>query len=299
LNIVYLEASDIVTESQRPNPWVPLASVKEYNQIFNSNYSVESGTAMIVTYDSVKNNGKEIFGDNIQLKDNQQSYSFKKSNTEHNKIFYRYAFGQPVLILVNEEDYSKFYGNMEGINKGKIHLYKYGDWTKSGEAVEKLSEAFALSYGYWNNIQPQEVQSINQKFYGFEVISKYQQYEHNKQVGGFALFIMSFISILFVAAICVLVYFKVLSDWEADKKKIFILSTVGITSKQVRNYLYGKLRMIMVAPILLGSLIAIGFCLSLNIGNTLEWEIPVSSVLHNSFTVAALYWGVYYSIMQY
>lgn len=48
----------------------------------------------------------------------------------------------------------------------------------------------------------------------------------------------------------------------------------------------------------LGSLIAIGFCLSLNIGNTLEWEIPVSSVLHNSVTVAA-FGGLYYSIIQY
>lgn len=81
LNVVYLEASDIITDSQRPNLWVPLSSVKEYNQIFNSNYSVESGTAMIVAYDSVGNNGKEIFGDNIQLKDKQQSYSFKKINS--------------------------------------------------------------------------------------------------------------------------------------------------------------------------------------------------------------------------
>lgn len=112
---------------------------------------------------------------------------------------------------------------------------------------------------------------------------------------------MSFISLLFVVVICVLVYFKVLSDREADKKKIFILSTIGITSKQVRKYLYGKLKMIMAAPILLGSLIAIGFCLSLNIGNTLEWEIPVSSVLYNSLTVAALYWRVillYYAVLK-
>ncbi len=100
---------------------------------------------------------------------------------------------------------------------------------------------------------------------------------------------MSFISLLFIVAICVLVYFKVLSDREADKKKIFILSTVGTTSKQVRKYLYGKLKVIMVAPIVLGSFIAIGFCLSFNIGNTLEWEISVSSVLHNSLMVAALY----------
>lgn len=291
LNVVYLEAWDIVTDSQRPNLWVPLSSVKEYNQIFDSNYSIEPGTAMIVAYDSVKNNGREIFGDKIQLRDNQKSYSFKKFKTEYKKIFYRYAFGQPVLILANDEDYSQLYRNVEDDNKGKVHIYKYDDWTKSGEAVEKLNKEFALSYDYWSSIQPKEVQNINQKFYGFQVISKYQQYEHNKQVGGFALFIMSFISLLFVVAICVLVYFKVLSDKEEDKKKIFILSTVGITSKQVRKYLYGKLKMVMVAPILLGSFIAIGFCLSLNIGNTLEWEIPGSTVLYNSLAVALLYWG--------
>ena len=292
LNVVYLKASDIVADSHRPNLWIPLSSVKEFNHIFNSNYSVKSGTAMIIDYDSVKNNGKETFGDTIQLKDNQKSYSFKKLNTEYDKIFYRYAFGQPVLILLNDEEYYQLYGNVEDVNKGKVHMYKYDDWTKSGEAVEKLNKEIVLSYDYWSNIQPQQVQNINQKFYGFQLISKYQQYEHNKQVGGFALFIMSFISLLFVVAICVLVYFKVLSDQEADKKEIFILSTVGITSKQVKKYLYGKLKMIMVAPVLLGSVIAIGFCISLNIGNVLEWEISVSTVLYNSIAVGLLYKGI-------
>lgn len=288
LKVVYLEASNIDTATHRPNLWVPISSVKEYNDIFSSNYSIKTGNAIIVSYDG--DIGHEIFRDSIQLNDNQNSYSFQKIKTEYNKIFYRYAFGQPVLILVNDEDYSKLYRNVEEINKGKVHLYKYDDWTKSGEAVEKLNEEFTQSYDYWNNIHPNEVQSINQKFYGFQVISKYQQYEHNKQVGGFALFIMSFISLLFIVAICVLVYFKVMSDQEADKKKIVILSTVGITTKQIRDYLYGKLKMILVAPILLGSFIAIGFCISLNIGNILEWELPVSTVLYNTLSVALLYW---------
>ena len=291
LEVIYLTAENIVPESHRPNRWVPIASVDEYNHIFGQNYSVDLGSSVVVNY-SGQASAQDLFNNTVQLKDDQHKYSYKKVATIQDKIFYRYAFGQPVLILVNGKDFMKLLGESEKMNQGKIHMVQYNDWRDGKNAVEKLTKAIGASYLYWNKLQPKVVREINQKYYGFELISKYQQYEHNRQVGGFALFVMSFISMFFVIAICVLVYFKVLSDQEEDKKKIFTLSTVGITSKQIKRYLYTKLKMIMIAPIILGSVIAIGFGVSINIGNTMEWDITVLTVLYNSVVVALLYWGI-------
>lgn len=291
LNVVYLEAKGFPVESHRPNRWVPIISVKEYNQLFHKEYNIESGKLIVIDYGGEKDTFNQKFDEKMILSDGAFAHSFRKDVVIREKLFYRYAFGQPILLLVNSNVFALLNDKTKSINQGIIHLYQYDNWRKSGKAIEDLNSAFEDSYQYWSKLNPKEVQEINQKFYGFQVVSKYQQYEHNRQVGGFALFIMSFISLFFLVAICVLLYFKVVSDQESDKKKIFTLSTVGITSGQIKRYLYGKLKLLMVTPILLGSFIAIGFCISLNIGNTLEWDIANRTVLINAMVISLFYWA--------
>ena len=302
LDVVYLLAPEIMNDNWRPNRWVPVSSVEQYNKIFNEAYDISRNSAITIVYNRMEEDGRAFFDQDILLESSDATYTFAQLRTEYTKIFDRYAFGQPVLVLVHDDDYTKLYREAEDTNRGKIHMYAYDDWTKSGAAIEALMEEFKANVATLTAAQPEQVEAISQRHPGaFDVISKYARYQHNKQVSGFALFIMGFISLLFMVAICILIYFKILSDYEADRKKLAMLSTVGITSTQMKRYLSGKLKMIMLAPIILGSLLGIGFSLALNLSNVVEMEISNGVIFSNALLVTAIYWAamlLYYHLLK-
>jgi len=290
LHVVYLNAPNIKNDPWRQNRLVPVTSAQQYNKIFNSDIVVEEGHAISIVFNKLENEDRTYFRDKIVLENIKHTFSYHHDRTKHHKIFDRYAFGQPVLVLVDEEEFAKLADQTETMNQGTILLYKFDDWTKSGEAVDELAKEFQSAFHQLLSSHPQEVKEIKQRHpYAFEVMAKSKKLEHTKHVGGFALFIMSFISFLFIAAVCILVYFKVFSDYGEDQRKISILSTIGITSDQVRSYLYGKLKMMVGIPVVSGTLLALAFSISLNLGNVIEMEISNYTILMNCLMIGSLY----------
>ncbi|UNC92032.1 FtsX-like permease family protein [Candidatus Contubernalis alkaliaceticus] len=290
LDVIYLQAPQIINDLWRPNKWVPITPLTQYNSVFNSDYQLADGAAITVVYNRLEND-REFFIEEIHLQDGNVSIILHQEQTIYKKIFDRYAFGQPVIIVISDSDFAQFAHQAEEVNKGALHLYKYDDWTKSGLAVQKLVDEQQVTLSVLSATYPEEIAVITSRHpHAFNPVSKYMRYDHNKQVGGFALFIMGFISLLFVVAICILVYFKIFSDHQDDKEKIALLSTVGITSFQIKRYLYGKLKLIMTIPIFLGSLLAIAFSLALNLGNVVEMEISNMVILSNTLIITIVYW---------
>lgn len=298
LNIVYLEAHEMNHTPWRTNKWVMVTSDQEYNSILSTQYDVEKGHGKIIDFNYSQHETIDYFSGNISLKNEQTTFSFINKGTELKKLFDRYVFSQPILIILSEGDYQELANQAASNEIGSIYLVKFNNWLESGKVAKELKNQMEASLVVLEESNKEAIETIKGKYnMPFIVHSKYDRYVHSKQVAGFALFIMSFISILFLVTVCVVLHFKIFSDLEDDNRKIKLLQTIGITSTEIRTYLYKKLRMVMVLPIALGSLLGLCLSVAINLYNVAELEILNTTIFSNGLKVIILYFvfmGLYY-----
>ncbi|WML37436.1 FtsX-like permease family protein [Clostridium sp. OS1-26] len=63
---------------------------------------------------------------------------------------------------------------------------------------------------------------------------------------------MMFLGLIFLISSGVVLYYKVLTDIEEERKRIESISKIGMTNKEIQNTLLGELRTIFFVPIILG-----------------------------------------------
>jgi len=302
LNIVYLVGPEMNHTPWRTNKSVVVTSVQDYNSIFVTQHEVEKGHAMVIDFNYSQHETIDYFGESISLENEQTTYSFVNVGTELKKLFDRYVFSQPILIILNVGDYQELANEASSNEIGSILMLKFDNWLETGEIVEQLKVQMEASLDVLAEKNKESIDTIERSYnMPFIVHSKYDRYVHTKQVAGFALFIMSFISILFLVTVCVILHFKIFSDQEEDKRKIKLLQTIGITATEIRMYLYKKLKMVMILPIVLGGLLGLCLSVAINLFNVAELEILNTTIFSNGLIVIILYFifiGLYYQWLK-
>lgn len=290
MHVVYVEAPELKHTSWRTNKTVMAASAREYNAIYSSNYMPGEGHAKVIDFNQTGEGDIEYFKDTINLHNGDKDYSYKSLGIDQKKLFDRYVFAQPVLILLNDKDYQQLVDEANRASVGSIEMFQFKDWLDSGKFVEELKGEMEDAMLTLDDEHKASVQQISKTYVApFIVHSKYDRYVHAKQVSGFALFIMSFISILFFLTVCVVLYFKIFTDQEEDKRKIKLLCTIGITTREVRKYLSSKIKMVLVLPVALGSILGLGLSISINMQNVTEMEMANAVIFANGLKVYGLF----------
>ncbi|KHF40629.1 FtsX-like permease family protein [Halalkalibacter okhensis] len=302
LNIVYLYAADMNHTPWRTNKHVIASSVEEVNLLLNTEMKVDKGQAVIIDFNQSDNETVTYFDDSLILENAQNQYTLSNQGTLQKKLFDRYVFSQPILIVLNEEDMKRIKNDALSYELGSIHIFKFNEWLESGDFVAELKSEMEAALGVVEKLNEEAVQTIRERYIQpYIVHSKYDRYHHTKEVSGFALFIMSFISVLFVVTVWVLLYFKAFSDVLSDQQKIKLLRTVGITSTEIKSYVNKKLKMVIVLPIVIGSLIGLSLSIVINLYNVVEMELLNSTIFINGTKVIGLYillTGIYYSWLR-
>lgn len=297
LNVAYLYAPEMDHTPWRTNKHVLAASSEEMNGLLGTNYSTEKGHAIVLDFNQ-SHETVMYFADTIVLEGKKSRYSFVNQGTEQKKLFDRYVFSQPIVILLNEEDMKRIVTDASSYELGTLYLFTFDSWLRSGSFVTGLKSEMDFALEGIAKQNREAIETINERYnQPFIVHSKYDRYHHTKQVSGFALFIMSFISILFVVTTCVVLYFKTFADTEAEQQKLKLLRTVGITSSEIKAYLYTKLKMLIVLPVLFGSLLGLCLSVAIHLHNVAEIEVLNRTIFTNGLKVISLYFiiiGVYY-----
>jgi hypothetical protein len=286
LSVVYLDAPEIMNNSWRTNKRVMAASVQNYNHVFASSYKIKKGEARVIDFNSSQTR-REYFKRDILLENKGHSYSFFHQGTNQEKLFDRYVFSQPVMILLNDVDFKQLSHEGSPSETGSLYLFKFKNWLKSNDFVDELKSQMTAALAKSNKDDIKEIQKQNNE--AFIVHAKFDRYIHIKEVAGFSLFIMSFISILFMITICVVLYFKIFTEQEEDNLTIKTLQTVGTTSEEIKKFLASKLKLIMVLPITAGSLIGLFLSIAVHLANAAEMEISNRVIFTNGLMMCGLY----------
>ena len=148
----------------------------------------------------------------------------------------------------------------------------------SNMLVEALNDAGYLTQATLNNLLYQryeeassgsesELHSLIQR-YGYSFLhmwSKIDFWEVHSVQGGFSLFIMGFVSILFLFCILTTYCFKVFLSKEKDMIRFDQLKGIGILEKEKESLINTRIRLMMFVPTVLGIIIELGFSYALNI----------------------------------
>ena len=113
-----------------------------------------------------------------------------------------------------------------------------------------------------------------------------------KMQGSFSLFIMGFVSILFVFCILITYNFKVFMNASEDKVRLKKLDGIGMRQHEKEKLIKIRIRLLMFVPTLLGILIGICWCFSLNLQRIIEIDLSNFIILDNAIVTGGIFLGI-------
>ena len=134
-------------------------------------------------------------------------------------------------VIVPDEVYQKALKADSGLKEKEIRLINVKDQGSSKEltaAIAKASNEKATSY--------------------------YEVYKSGLEATGMMIFIGTFVGLVFLIATGSIIYFKQLSEANADKGKYDILRKVGVTPKEMKKAIGKQIAFVFVAPLVVGIL---------------------------------------------
>jgi len=141
---------------------------------------------------------------------------------------------------------------VKNIELGKIQLFNFKDWRKTKGIVNKLREEIIAC----NGNKPYAGAS---KYYGmsdyYNCYSKIELYNYNKQGGGIAFFLSAFIGVFFFIATLIILFLRLYSEIEDEKRKYIKLFKIGITEQEIKNNIARELRVLFFVPPVIGIVI--------------------------------------------
>lgn len=281
---LYMEAPELIINNWRNSKWIPVISSTVYNKCFDRNLNVLKGSAVQIIFESGMDAFTYFDHETILLKNERIQFTLKKQITHYDKILNRYIFTQGMLLVVNDLDYATFEKEASQLEKGYVYIYMFHDWKNSKEICDKFSNVFYQKIdGVVKKNKDVYHELINRYGYAhLQVRSKADYFQSTKLQGSFSLFIMGFVSILFAFSILITYYFKVFLELSKDRERFLKLDGIGFLKKEKERLIQIRVALIMFVPSVLGGIIGIGWCVSLNLKRLIELELPDRILLKNA-----------------
>lgn len=91
------------------------------------------------------------------------------------------------------------------------------------------------------------------------IVNKSEKFEGAFRTAGLVFFSVLFLSILFIIASSVVLYYKIISDIEEEKAQLKLFSKIGLTKSECRSYLNKHLGVIFFTPLIIGGSLGLFF----------------------------------------
>ena len=300
---LYMEAPKLLTSNWRSWKWIPVVSKTAYNESFHTDYELESGEIMQVIFESDLQHDLIFFEDEFVLKNSVQTYKFQMEEPIYDKIMNRYIFTQPIILIVNDNDFNHFINESVPMESGRLYMYQFNDWKQS----EDISSAFRTRfYEKYDNLKLKDKMVYEELIqrYGYshlQVRTKIDYLKVTKMQGSFSLFIMGFVSILFAFCIFITYYFKVFIGSSEDIERFRKLDGVGMTSKEKERLIKTRIGLLMFVPSILGVILGSGWCIAINFKKLIEVELSNMIIMRNSLIACGIFMGgivIYYMMLK-
>lgn len=200
--------------------------VNDVNKETGHHYEVLEGKFILVR-SVVSNDGYFHEAGTIPGQMNIKGKSYDYYDDFDQLLFCRGAGLTDTIILLNQNDFDEI-AMEEPDELNTLCLYGFLDWSKT----EELSS---------------EIEAIT----GSNVASLYDDNTRAEKSGNLLIFLMIYISLVFLCNVCITIHYQLLSEWEEDYHKYNLLQSLGATARILKKQQLEKNISIIVWPLML------------------------------------------------
>jgi len=181
------------------------------------------------------------------------------------------VLGNRYMLVVADKTYADI-ASVSGAYNGTIHSINVGNWRKTGDIFDKLSQLR---------------DSSNPLSEHFTLAGSYIGFRLMKRLYSTFVFVTNFISILFFAASILILLFRQYENVDKMAKKYSQLRKIGMTKSEFRRFIGSQTRFIFIVPLIFG--LFTGACMQLIMQSMVGGNGFYSDFWRVSSKVAALY----------
>ncbi|MFT5872976.1 MAG: ABC-type antimicrobial peptide transport system permease subunit [Clostridium sp.] len=235
---------------------------KEINKLGKINLKVSKGSYLFLKQsDGISEAEKKDFKSfNMKLVFNSGTYELYNQENVFKKIFNSINYSYSEVKVVNESDYNFIKEQKEGYEFGRIQLYNLNNWKATEVIVQELKSKLDII----NKI----TKDSNSHFNSYEdmlmVASKIGSYNSNMQGAKLLLFTSGFLGIFFFIATAIVLFLKLLSDIDSDKKRFNSMYKIGMTEEEIKKQIGSELKPLFFIGPVIGIILAFAFTIIFN-----------------------------------
>lgn len=178
-----------------------------------------------------KNHGNNGVENYLEL--NEGNTRLENSSEIFKKVFVSRHYQFNRINVLNNDDYKNIKEENKGLEIGRINLYNLKSWKSSGRVVAGLEGKLKN-----NNINKKAI-NIDDEY--LKVESKIGSYKYDKQSSSILLFTFSYLGIFFFASTSIVLFLKILSDIDSDRKRFESIYRIGVTAKEIKSQISKEL----------------------------------------------------------
>lgn len=262
--------------NKMPNLYI-LMTDKEINKLGKTNLNVSKGKFISLCQFERKDetDKKNIEPLKLNFSLNSGTYELYEQEVVYKALFKSSNYCYSNIIVLNESDYN-FIKNQKNICElGKFQLYNFSNWRTTKPIVKELKSELDIVNKNTKEIPP----ALNKHENPLEISSKIGSYNYNKQGAKFLLFTSGSLGLFFFIATAIVLFLKLLSDIDSDKKRFNSMYKIGISDEEIREQIGSELKPLFFIGPIIGIILA--FTYTIIFGQDVTSDIRKYSIYSN------------------
>ncbi|MGH4121795.1 MAG: FtsX-like permease family protein [Clostridium sp.] len=230
---------------------------KEINKLGKTNFKVSKGDYIyLYQFDVTREAEKKKFRKfNMKLVFNSGTYELYNQENVFKRIVNNGNYSYSRINVVNESDYNFIREQNKSYELGKFQLYNFNNWKATKVIVEELKSELELI----NKTTKELYLPFNRYEDMLKVASKVGSYNFNMQGAKLLLFTSGFLGIFFFIATAIVLFLKLLSDIDSDKKRFNSMYKIGITEEEIKKQVGSELKPLFFIGPIIGIMLAFAY----------------------------------------
>lgn len=234
--------------NKMPNLYI-LMTDKEINKLGKINLRVDKGKFISLCQFERKDetDKKNIEPLKLNFSLNSGTYELYEQEVVYKPLFKSSNYCYSNIIILNESDYNFIKDQKNICALGRFQLYNFSNWKTTKPIVEELKSELNIV-----NKNTKEIPStLNKHENPLEVASKIGSYNYNKQGATLLLFTSGSLGLFFFIATAIVLFLKLLSDIDSDKKRFNSMYKIGISDEEIKQQIGSDLKpLFFIGPII-------------------------------------------------
>lgn len=239
---------------------------KEINKLGKTNLKVSKGNYLFLRQsDEVSEVEKKKYKSfNLNLVFNSGTFELYNQMNVFKAIFKNSNYSYNAINVVNESDYNFIVGQKKNYELGRFQLYNFNNWKDTKPIVYELKDNLDLI----NNTTKELYSPFGTYEDMLEVASKAGSYNYNMQGAKLLLFTSGFLGLFFFIAAAIVLFLKLLSDIDSDKRRFNSMYKIGITEDEVKKQIASELKPLFFIGPIIGIILAFAYTIIFNQDST-------------------------------